>query len=652
VKFKGLAVLGRSNAPSPRRSCAEFADGNGRALEEETDGSGAGYRARMARADFDVVVLGGGIAGAFLARHLKLEHPELSVLVLEAKSVIDDFKVGESTVEVAADYMIRRLGLSTYLYQHQLPKNGLRFFFDDADKKLPLASMSEIGSTRFPQVPSFQLERASLERDMVELNRAIGVDVRLGAKAGAIRIDARDRHRIAFEQGGETFEVSARWLVDASGRRQVLSRALGAKIHKETRLDTAAAWARYEGMAGLDAVVDPAWRRRVRWTSRHLSTNHMMYDGYWIWFIPLAGDRMSVGVVYDKSRVGEALGKREPFERFLEAHRSSRDLMQGAKLVDFQSFAHLPYYSDLYFSTDRWALTGEAGAFTDPFYSPGSDFIATANEFIVSMIESELAGEVAAFEKKAGAYNAYFRFKYELTIRLYAKLYPVFGSFEVFRLKFLLDFNNYYNVVVWPFMNDKLRDPDWILEDLRLADRVVEAQTNMADQLVAMADHLRARGEYFAQNEGRWADGLWGVSQFEKRLATPIDGEFRTRQLKACYASTFASILARITGEDVAEKEMLLTAIDFPTVTLMKRIDEASYGKLLGRIEQRIKKELLQAFPGAPLERVTLAKEDGDRERTPRALGALEPELQRAMNERAADMWVRRGDSLTHVTSD
>jgi hypothetical protein len=58
-----------------------------------------------------------------------------------------------------------------------------------------------------------------------------------------------------------------------------------------------------------------AWRDRVRHTSRHLSTNHLMYDGYWIWFIPLAGDLMSVGVVFDKDRIPERPLDREAFWR-------------------------------------------------------------------------------------------------------------------------------------------------------------------------------------------------------------------------------------------------------------------------------------------------------------------------------------------------
>ena len=341
-----------------------------------------------------VVIIGGGIAGAFLARQLKLTRPGLAILVIEAQTRIDDYKVGESTVEVAASYMIRRLNLGTYLYQHQLPKNGLRFFFDAPEKDLPLSRMSEIGSDHMPFHPSFQLERAALERDLAVMNAEAGIDVELGARVVDFTVDGASRHTVVYEKGEdrERNEVSCRWLIDASGRRHLLHRKLGNPITKETRLNTGAGWARYRNVKGLDAIQDPAWRARVRYTSRHLSTNHLMYDGYWLWFIPLAGDLMSVGAVFDKDRV-KGPRNQEEFETFMRSHRCARDLLEGASLEDYQQYAHLPYHSDVFFSKDRWAVTGFAGAFADPFYSPGSDFIAVANEFITSLICAELDGD-------------------------------------------------------------------------------------------------------------------------------------------------------------------------------------------------------------------------------------------------------------------
>ena len=47
---------------------------------------------------------------------------------------------------------------------------------------------------------------------------------------------------------------------------------------------------------------------------------------------------------------------------------------------------HFPHGCARVFSNERWALTGEAGVFTDPFYSPGSDFIGIGNDLITEMI--------------------------------------------------------------------------------------------------------------------------------------------------------------------------------------------------------------------------------------------------------------------------
>ncbi len=546
----------------------------------------------------DVIIAGGGIAGGFLARQLRRQRPELDILLLESKPVIDDFKVGESTVEVAANYMIRRLDLGTYLYQHQLPKNGLRFFFDSPNKDLPLERMSEIGSDHLPFHPSFQLERAKLERDLAIMNQKDGIDMRLGAKVLDVQINGQDGHTVTWEQGGEKHEACGRWFIDASGRRQLLARKLGLPIHKETRLETAAAWGRYRNVAGLDAVTDPAFRSRVRYTSRHLSTNHFMYDGYWIWFIPLAGDIMSVGVVYDKSRIGPGPRNREAFEAFLNGHRSSRDLMQGAIFEDFQSYAHLPYHTDKFFSKDRWALTGEAGAFTDPFYSPGSDFIATANEFIGALIEADFGGERKDFEERVDLYDAYYRFKYESTLLLYSRLYPIFGSYEVFRLKYLLDFNNYYNLVYWPFLANKLTDVAWIRSELEFSSSVLRALTSMANHFTNMADVLRAQGQYHAQNEGRWANGLNGIVALEKRITPTVDESFRREQVNRSFGSVFAAMLERLSGQPgLGDRKRVLDELQLPHVMLWKDIDETSTRRFLDRLSRHLTTDVRRDFP-------------------------------------------------------
>ncbi|MFO0589765.1 MAG: NAD(P)/FAD-dependent oxidoreductase [Polyangiaceae bacterium] len=599
---------------------------------------------------YDVVILGSGIAGCFLSRQLKLARPELSVLVLEASEKMTDYKVGESTVEVAANYMVRKLDLGTYLYQHQLPKNGLRFFFDSEKKDLPLTKMSEIGSDHMPYHPSFQLERAKLERDLIEMNRKIGIDVQLGAKVTGLVVDGRSGHTVTYEQGGEKHEVSGKWLCDASGRRQLLVRKLGRKVTKETRLNTAAGWARYWNVAGLDAVKDGPWRSRVRYTSRHLSTNHMMYDGYWIWFIPLAGDLMSVGVVYDKDRIGEMPRTREAFEAFVKSHRSSRDLMEGAVFEDYQGYAHLAYTTDEFFSADRWGLTGEAGAFLDPFYSPGSDFITTANELLTSLILADFDGKKEEMPERLSLCNAFYRLKYESTLRLYAKLYPIFGSFEIYRLKYLLDFNNYYNLVVWPFMADKITDMAWLKEELKFSDFVLRAQDAMADLFSRWGQDLRDKGQYFAQNEGQWANGLNGVVQFQEKLGPKLDEEFRRRELDKAYSSVFMGVVERMTNTpDLSTKKRVLSELSLPHVVMLKDVNEATVDQILKRASVRITRDLKAEMPGLGVEKVTLTRGDGGAP-TVGIVGLPEtaPEHEAAL-ARATALWNEPGQSLTAI---
>ena len=604
---------------------------------------------------YDVVIIGAGIAGGLLARQLRLARPELSVIVLEAVDKLDDYKVGESTVEVAANYMIRRLNLGTYLYQHQLPKNGLRFFFDSEDRDLPLHRMSEIGSDHMPFHPSFQLERARLERDLVTLNREAGAEVELGAKVTDLKIDGKGGHTVTYDQAGERREITCRWLCDASGRRHVLLRKLGVKVQKETRLNTAAAWARYRNVAGLDAVRDEAWRTRVRWTSRHLSTNHLMYDGYWIWFIPLAGDLMSVGVVYDKDRIGEDAPARpglpvprgrEAFERFLEGHRAVRELLVGAEMEDFQGYAHLPYRGDLFFSTDRIALTGEAGAFVDPFYSPGSDFIATANEFITRMILTEVDGRRAELEEQVAAYDAYYRFKYESTLLLYSKMYPIFGSFDLFRLKYLLDFNNYYNLVLWPFVADRLTDVGWIREELKFTDLVLRALSTMADHFSKLGQDLHARGEYFAKNEGRWANGLNGVVQLQRRITPVLDPAYRRAQVDRAYGSVFASLIERRLGEAISDRERVISELTLPQVLVFKDITPEALARLVRRIGDKMAKDLRAELPEAGVEQVKIGTGGAPIEVIGPEAGS---EVHARALARAQALWDASAGSLTHV---
>ena len=105
------------------------------------------------------------MAGGCLARQLSLEMPQLSVCLIDGKTEFD-YGVGESTVEVFDDYALRNLQLGPYLNRHHIVKHGLRFWFDSANRDLPLEEMSEQGRSHYTILNrGFQIDRSRFDRD-------------------------------------------------------------------------------------------------------------------------------------------------------------------------------------------------------------------------------------------------------------------------------------------------------------------------------------------------------------------------------------------------------------------------------------------------------------------------------------------------------
>ena len=100
-------------------------------------------------AHFHTMIIGGALSGAATATLLLRQNPGIRVLIVE-KSAKLSRRVGEATVEVSAYFMGRILGLTQYLNEHHLVKQGLRFWFA-SDKVKNLEEASELGGR--PQIP-------------------------------------------------------------------------------------------------------------------------------------------------------------------------------------------------------------------------------------------------------------------------------------------------------------------------------------------------------------------------------------------------------------------------------------------------------------------------------------------------------------------
>ena len=457
----------------------------------------------------DVVILGGGLAGTLLGRQLRMMKPDLSMEIFERETE-RTFKVGESTVEIAANYLIRRQKLNRYLFMNQLPKNSLRFFFDNAQKNAPLHEMSEIGVYHLPPLASFQLDRARLEQDLIAMNDAEGTPVHLGATVREVHLDGDGTHRVVVEQHGEKTEIRARWVLDCTGRGSPIARQRNYRMRTPEH-HIAAVWGRAANVTDMDQWPVEEWRAKARYTARTLSTNHFCYDGYWIWFIPLSNDLISLGLVIDAEKFDPRWRSKEGFMSVLRQHGAPGSMLEKAELVDVGSYAQLSYRSKKIFGgEERWGFSGESAAFTDPFYSPGSDFIAIENDMLSDLVIRELNGE--DIRERSAAYDEMVQFRFENTLLLYSGLYKTFGSFELFKEKCYFDCASYYNLWVDAYMQDHHLDLRWVRTQLRRKDYVLQAMRNFNRLFQSVADDFRKDGRYWRKNLGH--DVLNGVEAF------------------------------------------------------------------------------------------------------------------------------------------
>jgi len=450
----------------------------------------------------DVAILGGGLAGNLLARQLRRQLPDLAVAVFEPQPEAER-KVGESTVEIASDYLIRRHDLSSYLYEHQLQKNGLRFFFDTPAKDAELLQMSELGSDHIPLFPTFQLDRARFENDLRAMNADAEVAMHIGDTVRDVELGAPHVVKVRGE-GGER-EVAARWVVDCSGRARTLARKLD--LTRPVDHELSAVWGRFGGVVDFDAIGAPDWRGRVRYTARTLSTNHFCYPGYWIWFIPLGNGVTSLGLVGDKDVFRRGIRTNEGFLSFLREHGAVASMIGGAEPLDLEGYTQLAYATKRFFhGGERWALLGDAAAFTDPFYSPGSDFIALECDYTTDLVRRDLAGEDVA--DRARTYDAFMQFRFDATMLLYKDLYPCFGSYDLMRVKLNFDLGCYYNLWLDPIVRGQHLDEGFLFKQLTRGPETMEALTWFGDLFRRTTAHLRRRGAYHQHNLGQYNLGV------------------------------------------------------------------------------------------------------------------------------------------------
>ena len=305
---------------------------------------------------YDVIVVGGGPAGTTTASLVAEKGYDVLLLEREAES---QFQIGESLVP-ATYWTLQRLGMVEKLKASASPKKFSVQFFGRSGK----ASKPFYFFENDPHESSmtWQVLRSDFDRMMLDTAREKGARVVEGAMVLEVLLEG-DRAtgvRVRLPDRSERV-VAAAVIVDASGQSALMARRL--KMKKEVpKLRKGSIYSHYEG-AVRDEGIDAG-------ATLIMSTEN---KDSWFWYIPLLGDRVSVGVVgsMDYLLQGRAGGPAEIFQEELALCRPMRErLSQARQLFRPRTTKDFSYRSQR-LSGEGWVLVGDAFGFLDPIYSSG-----------------------------------------------------------------------------------------------------------------------------------------------------------------------------------------------------------------------------------------------------------------------------------------
>ncbi|KYQ91737.1 hypothetical protein DLAC_07521 [Tieghemostelium lacteum] len=420
---------------------------------------------------YDVVIIGGGIAGLSSCRHLLLNIPDLCnkrIAIIEPRSaernnLNEDYKVGESTVEVSAMFFSKELQLQDYLIENHPPKFSLQFHWPkEAEKTDTMDDYYSTWAVKNPDIQAFQLNRCKMERDLLKMvidqgavyyhGRVKDIDLTKGDNVKTLSVQIlSDTENFYDQKVIDNILIQTDYIVDASGRNF----AIGSRtdnVLKDPKhlfgLQNASTWVRVKN---VDKKLFDFNNPNVT-ASWYYATNHFFGHGYWIWMIPLerGSHDFSIGVSYHRDKIDPSqLNSYEKFMNFLEKNQKILyNLISSGELVDFHRWPKLAHTSKVFFSEDNWAVLGDAAAIFDPFYSTGMIMIAFEVECLTELIKMRLQKNWNSYSLKRKTFDKLIRAVTQINNHLIKDHSNHLGNASVMSWRIYIESSNYFGILL------------------------------------------------------------------------------------------------------------------------------------------------------------------------------------------------------------
>lgn len=332
---------------------------------------------------FDVVIIGAGPAGSVAGS--MLANKGWNILVVE-KEHFPRFSIGESLLPQCMAYL-DDAGLSDALH-HYADSCGFQFKNGAAFSKQGAATAFNF-TDKFSAGPgtTYQVKRAAFDQLLAEGAAQKGVTVRFGHQVVSVSPDAMEPSLQILDEQGETYQVSCRFILDASGFGRVLPRFL--QLDKVSSQPTRKAVFTHI----KDAIVDETFDR-----NKILITVHPQFEDIWYWLIPFSDGTCSLGVVGLPEQIQSEAGlltclqQRVAETPELATLLANAEWHQEARVIQGYSASVEKMHGE------GFALLGNAGEFLDPVFSSGVTIAIHSAWLISPLLDQYLRGEHVDFD--------------------------------------------------------------------------------------------------------------------------------------------------------------------------------------------------------------------------------------------------------------
>lgn len=310
----------------------------------------------MASSRHPIGIVGGGPAGSVAALCLRRLGHEV---VLFEKQTFPRYRIGESLLPGTLA-ILSRLGIAERVQGANFPKKRAATFIWGGGR--PPWSFTFATPKTAPWVfdHAYQVTRAEYDQILLDAAREQGAIVHEGYEVTDLDLGSNGGPaRLSWKNGESSGELTADWIINASGGAGVIARRLNFRRFDEYYRNMAV-WSYFKGgkryKGDLEGnIFSVTWK-----------------EG-WIWIIPLKDDTYSVGVVTgveNAARIRE-LGPDAFYHESLKQCPLAMEILDGATQCDQVRVLRDWAYNASALSTDRAFLCGDSGCFIDPLFSQG-----------------------------------------------------------------------------------------------------------------------------------------------------------------------------------------------------------------------------------------------------------------------------------------